>query len=297
MTWGHVFIICICWIVGVILINRVLHLLDKRMHFQNHEGWNDLGRAIMTLLLIGVPPAGFIVGYLGYRTYLFSPKFLLILLLSIPVVVFVIWRIYVYFRVKRPLKECRKECEGLKAAGAAGDKPSVDTQITKWIEEEAPEGGYPAFRDKYVKLWGNPYSYLVTEHYIQAEYIVSQITYLFFRLKHVYKFISLEEKKALVDAIIRYDQDRFPPITFRNNGFPEGSEKIVKWSYSEEEKSAGMMTYLYLTFGDGSIYILRLLWEGRVFNAVREKDTTEIERLKLKLMSTENSRIIEIKKE
>lgn len=296
MTWGHVFLISICWIAGMILFNFVLHRLDKRRHFLNHAGWNDLGRAIIMLVLIFVPPAGFIVGYLLYKTFLFSPTFLFILLLSIPVIVFVIWRIYVYFRAKRPLKACRKELERFEADGTSGEGLPENTTVLKWIEEEAPEGGYPAFRDKYVKLWGSPYSYLVTEHYIQAEYIVSQITGLFFRLKHVYKSISLEEKKALVDAIVRYDQNRFPPITFRNNGLPEGAERIMKWSYGDEEKSGGPMTYLFLTFGDGSVYILRLVWEGRVFSAIREKDTSENERLTVKFMNGDHCQIMEIKK-
>ena len=294
MTWGQVFLICLCWITGIILLFLLLRILDKRLHFQNHEGWNDLGRGIIALILIFVPPLGFIVGYAGYKTYLASPTFLLVLLLTIPVVVFLIWRIYVYVKVKLPLKECRKVFEGLEASGTSGEAFTGDEKVLKWIEEGKPEGGYPAFRDKYVKLWGNPYSYLVTEHYIQAEYIVSQLINLFFRLKNVYDSISLKEKKALVDLVLRYDQDRFPPITFRKDGFPEGAERLVKWSYADERKEAGIMTCVFLTFGDGTVYILRLVWKGRVFSAVREKDTKTVEQLKMKFLKDDHSQTIEL---
>ena len=294
MTWGHVFLICICWIAGSFLLQKLLHVLDKRLHFQNHAGWNDLGRAIMGLILTLVPPLGFIVGYTGYKTYLASPTFLLVLLLTIPVVVFLIWRIYVYVKVKRPLKECRKPYEVCEASGSSDEETAGNAKIIKWIEETKPEGGYPAFRDKYVKLWGNPYSYLVTEHYIQAEYIVSQLAGFFYRLRKVYNSIPLKEKKALVDVILRYDQNRFPPITFRKDGFPEGAERLVKWSYAEEEKEAGIVTCVFLTFGDGTVYILRLVWEGRVFSAVREKETKTIEELKMKFLKDDHSQTIEL---
>ena len=112
MTIGQVIAVDVCWIIGMILIYHATDVLDKKMEFLDHSGWNDLGRAIVRLVFLVVPPIGFCIGvltssFLGAKTVLIAAG----VILASPVIYYLVRHgsVRLFYPPKRMAAHCRRQ--------------------------------------------------------------------------------------------------------------------------------------------------------------------------------------------
>lgn len=182
MTVGQVIALDVCWIIGLLLIYLATDLLDKKMKFLDHSGWNDLGRAIVRLIFLIVPPIGFIVGvlasgFLGARAVVIAAG----VILASPVIFYLVR--HGYFRVFYPPKRMAAQCR--KQIGAYDD-------FDRHYLDKAKRSRHP--------------------HAVVQDYVMKQIFAMQKKLGLFYRWGTRAGKEAYVSAILEENKQALPQI-------------------------------------------------------------------------------------
>ncbi|MBR4731267.1 MAG: hypothetical protein IK081_00725 [Lachnospiraceae bacterium] len=182
MTIGQVIAVDVCWIIGMILIYHATDLLDKKMEFLNHSGWNDLGRAIVRLVFLVVPPIGFCIGvltssFLGAKTVLIAAG----VILASPVIYYLVRHgsVRLFYPPKRMAAHCRRQI-----------------------------GEYDLFDKKYpdkAKRSAHPNA-------VVQDYVWKQIYEMQKKLGLFYRWGTRAGKEAYVSAILEKNKQELPQI-------------------------------------------------------------------------------------
>lgn len=182
MTVGQVIALDVGWIIGLILIYIATDLLDRKMKFLDHSGWSDLGRGIVRLIYLIVPPIGFAVGVLvsgilGAKTVEIAAG----VILASPVIYYLVRHgcVRIFYPPQRMAIYCREQI-----------------------------GGYDVFDEKYpdkAKRSAQPNA-------VAQDYVWKQIYEMQKKLGLFYRWGTRAGKEAYVSAILEKNKQELPQI-------------------------------------------------------------------------------------
>lgn len=183
MTWGWAFLICLFWIVGTILLIYVVEALDKRYHFQSHEGFASLGRVLYWILWGIVPPILFLAVNLLVRIgmaygWWWIPAVLVFEIVFFPLVFFLK---ELLLNPKRIAKKARQKTGSFKGF--------EETYYRQYVNHREFDGNAP-------------YAYLAE----QLDYMARRQGCL------AYFFCPKKKRKAFAGAVLENNLDNLPPF-------------------------------------------------------------------------------------
>ena len=232
------------WIVGTILIILVLQGADALIHFLDHKGWADLSRIFIYAFIIFGPPVSFTVVMFCIKLIRQNVLRFGILVLVLILGRWILGRVIFYRKMSQLVQDLQ---------GSMTEKFAAEC-----CEEFYSERDFAKYHEEQVRM-SHGKSDGDSEHLIQGRYCAQLISHAMGKFGKADRFFMQRDKKACVDALIRYHGRRM-------QGNPQSG--IKAWTFLKNGSVLGKISHLQLEFLDERVVVIALGWKNKWFAAV-----------------------------
>ena len=244
MTWGRIFMIDGYWIVGTILIILVLWGVDALLHVLNHKGWADLSRLIIYAFVVFGPPVLFTAFMLCVKLVRKNGLPFGILVLVLILGRWILGRFIFYRKMSQLVREPHGSMTEEFAAACCEEFYS-EKDFTQYHGEQVQKKHGKSDED--------------LEHLIQGRYLALLISRAMGKFGKADRFIMQRDKKACVDALIRYHSRKMQA---------DPRSGIKAWTFLKNGSVPGRISHLQLEFLDERVVVIALGWKNKWFAVV-----------------------------